>query len=183
MLIYLIRHTKVDCPPGICYGSTDLDVTTSFPREKEKIQAKIRDIAFNQVYSSPLQRCQKLAQALFSEQKIITDDRLQEMDFGLWEQQSWDSIYHTSEGKYWMDHYLDTPCPNGESYADLQHRVTAFYDEIRKYEGKNIAIVTHNGVIRVMKSLFLQMPAPEIFGEPGLDYGGVAMLHDDWKEL
>ena len=60
MEIYLIRHTTPAVGKGICYGQTDLDITDSF---KEEVAAIIPHLPDNiqTVFSSPLQRCKKLA--------------------------------------------------------------------------------------------------------------------------
>ena len=77
MDIYLIRHTAPLVDKGICYGQTDLDVTDSFEAELEQIRPHIPgDI--KKVYSSPLQRCLKLATALFPNQPISTHNDLME---------------------------------------------------------------------------------------------------------
>ena len=49
---------------GICYGQTDLDVTESFFEEAEMILRALPP-GIVAVYSSPLQRCTRLARHLF----------------------------------------------------------------------------------------------------------------------
>ncbi|NBC82826.1 MAG: alpha-ribazole phosphatase [Bacteroidetes bacterium] len=183
MSVYLIRHTKVNCPAGICYGSTDLDVTADFGHEMKRINQKLNAVVFDEVYSSPLYRCRKLADALFNNQDIKFDERLKEMDFGQWELKSWDDICQTPEGKYWMDHYINTACPGGESFWELHQRVSSFYHELKKHDNQNTAIVTHNGVIRVFKSLLMQVDIGDVFTMKGLEYGGVACFQGNWEDL
>lgn len=33
MKLYLVRHTRVDVPSGICYGQTDVPLADSFETE------------------------------------------------------------------------------------------------------------------------------------------------------
>ena len=68
MYIYLIRHTKPLIEKGLSYGQLDIEVTESFPEEEEIIKNVLP--AIEQVQSSPLIRCHKLANHLFPDQEI-----------------------------------------------------------------------------------------------------------------
>lgn len=60
--LYLIRHTRPDISPGICYGQLDIDVTDSFEREAEEIRACLPPVDL--IIASPLLRTRKLADFL-----------------------------------------------------------------------------------------------------------------------
>ena len=70
MEIYLIRHTTPLVAKGVCYGQSDLDVTETFIPEADIIKAHLPS-NIQQVYSSPLQRCTKLAAHLFPAKDIL----------------------------------------------------------------------------------------------------------------
>lgn len=146
MNIYLIRHTKVAVAKGICYGQTDVKLADSFIKESEIINTQLKDIIFDKIYSSPLTRCKRLAKKLFKSE-IIYDDRLMEMNFGEWELQEWDKIQHPDIDR-WMTDFVNTPCPNGESFLEMHKRVESFIGDLIIEECKNIAIVSHGGPIR-----------------------------------
>jgi alpha-ribazole phosphatase len=146
MNIYLIRHTKVAVKSGICYGQSDVELAGSFIDESEIIKAQIRDIQFDKIYSSPLTRCKTLAEKLFISD-IIYDDRLMELNFGEWELQEWDKIRHPDLDQ-WMTDFVNTPCPNGESFLDMHKRVISFISDLQTDKCKNIAIIAHGGSIR-----------------------------------
>jgi alpha-ribazole phosphatase len=158
--IYLVRHTTVDVPIGSCYGLSDVPLASTLTEEAGPILQKLKDIPFDTVYSSPLTRCIRLAQIL-APSGFQTDGRLTELNFGNWEGLSWDSIYAMPYGKEWMNNYLELPCPGGESYADLNNRVTSFINDLDK--SQNTLIVSHAGVIRVFLSVFSGIPANEVF--------------------
>jgi alpha-ribazole phosphatase len=145
MNIYLIRHTKVDVAKGICYGQTDVELADSFIEEVKIIESLIENIQFDKIYSSPLSRCKKLAKRLFKSE-IIYDDRLMEMNFGEWELQEWDKIQHPDIDR-WMTDFVNTPCPNGESFIDMHKRIISFISELNP-EYKNIAVIAHGGPMR-----------------------------------
>lgn len=43
-----------------------------------------------------------------------------------------------------VEDFVDTPFPNGESYKDVEKRITSFVEYLRaNHDGKHIAIVAH----------------------------------------
>ena len=114
-----------------------------------------------------------MAEDLFPGEKIVLDHRLKELNFGDWELQPWDQIYATSEGKYWMDHYLEAPCTGGESLPELHARVLSFIMHLDDLSCQQIAVVTHAGVIRLIKSILEKQTMDEVFTTFSPEYGGV----------
>lgn len=54
MNIYLIRHTSVDVPKGLCYGqSDDVPLRPTFEIEAAVTKAKIESIHFDMAYTHP----------------------------------------------------------------------------------------------------------------------------------
>nr|HPN02284.1 histidine phosphatase family protein [Methylotenera sp.] len=99
MKLTLVRHTSLDVAPDICYGQSDVAVSANFDAEREQLQSKLAAFQFDTVYSSPLQRCHQLAQALCADSRlklenreIQLDERLKELHFGDWEMQPWQAI-------------------------------------------------------------------------------------------
>lgn len=162
MKLSLIRHTSLNIPTGVCYGQSDIDVSEHFDAERECLKQKIIHIQFDAVYSSPLQRCTKLANAL-DLGEIKTDDRLKELYFGDWEMQAWDSIPR-DVFDVWANDYAHLAPPNGESFSQLHLRAKHFIEELSTHsQGKHIAIITHGGVIRALLADVLNMPLKGLF--------------------
>ena len=61
MVVYLIRHTSVDVPQGVCYGQTDVPLNPTFEEEAAQTSARLKGLQFDKVYMSPLTRCVRLA--------------------------------------------------------------------------------------------------------------------------
>lgn len=171
--IYLVRHTNVDVPKGVCYGISDVSLASTYNQEIQAIIQHFIGISFNNVYSSPLSRCTQLAQQL-SPSGFRIDARLKELNFGDWEGSSWDEIYKTAYGKKWMNNYLELPCPAGEAYSDLYNRVSAFINEMDK--SQDTLIITHAGVIRVFLSVFKIIEGKSIFDRK-VDFGEIIRIH------
>ena len=178
MKLTLIRHTSVDVPKGICYGITDVPLASSFPEELKKVREKLVYKKFDLVYSSPLTRCTSLASEIISDQPIHTDSRLTELDFGDWEMATWKSIYESESGKQWFADYVNTRCPNGESFADLINRGKLFLNELKRNNFQNAAIFTHAGIIRAMMCLLQDIAAEDAF-ETSFEYGKMITFNLD----
>ncbi len=172
MQVYLIRHTTPSVGKGICYGQSDIDLNeTVFEEELKTIQSKLpKDI--EQFYTSPLRRCEKLSKHLT--QNFIPDERLKELNFGEWENKSWNDIDQTELNK-WMQDFVNIATPNGENYIVLYQRTKDFIDSILKTNYQKIAIITHAGNIRSFLSFVLSLPLENSF-RIHLDYGAVVSI-------
>jgi alpha-ribazole phosphatase len=170
----LIRHTSLQIEPGICYGQSDIDVAASFVSEVASTQTKLAEMTFDTIYTSPLQRCVKLAEALNLGEPIL-DNRLLELNFGDWEMQTWDAIPRDIfDG--WAHDYANQAPPNGETFSQLQQRGLNFLDEMQaKHVGENIVVVTHGGMIRALLAHVLNMELKGLF-RFNIDHASVTQL-------
>lgn len=173
MDIYLIRHTTPDITKGICYGQTDLDVVDTFMEEVDRTKAHLPE-SIQLVYSSPLQRCSKLAQALFPSHEIQLQHELKELDCGHWEMKEWNAI-PKPEIQPWMDDFVNTPVPGGESYLQLHERVIACFNRIAQ-ETFPTVIVAHGGPLRSILAHITNTSIKESFDVFTLHYGCVVKL-------
>lgn len=174
MKLFLIRHTSLQVPSGICYGQSDIDVASTFLDEALQTQQKLISTTFDAVYVSPLQRCLKLANVLDIGQPII-DNRLMELHFGDWEMLAWDDIPRDIFD-IWAHDYANLAPPNGETFSQLQQRGIHILEEIlAHYPSGNIAFVTHGGMIRALLAHVLNMPLKGLFRFT-IDYGSVTQL-------
>ena len=174
MKLTLVRHTSLQIPAGVCYGQADVDVAASFVQEAQNTRAKIEDWQFDAVFSSPMQRCAKLAQALVTAD-ITHDARLKELHFGDWEMQAWDDLPRDYFDE-WAQNYAHMAPPNGETFSQLQQRGVAFIHELQQaYPQGHVLVVTHGGMIRAMLAHVLNMPLKGLF-RFNVDYGSMTQL-------
>jgi alpha-ribazole phosphatase len=184
--IYLIRHTTPAIDKGICYGQTDLDVTESFLEEAEMILRSL-PAGITAVYSSPLQRCTRLAGYLFPALPVLLRPDLMELHCGSWEMRGWDSL-PKEEVDPWMVDFVNVRVPGGESYIDLYQRVMSCWAEIASGADRDngaadgrpangaIAVVAHGGVIRSILSGITGTPLVDSFKAFSLHYGCVIRI-------
>ncbi|MBI9065919.1 MAG: alpha-ribazole phosphatase [Salinivirgaceae bacterium] len=179
MHLYLVRHTQVDVPRGMCYGRTEVGLAKTNLAEFGVVAKNLEGIKFKYVYSSPLLRCLKLANFLNEKldlPKIIIDDRLQELNFGVWETKLWSDIEQMEYATGWFHDFVNIPCPNGESYLQLISRAKSFIHDFKMMDtNNNILIVTHGGVVRAINLLIKNIDPLKAF-DLEVDYGQIIKL-------
>ena len=146
MEIILIRHTSVDVPQGTCYGQTDVPLKPTFEQEAAVTLENLNTYTpFDQVYTSPLSRCTRLA-TYCGYPDAERDPRILELNFGDWEMQCFDEIKdpHLQE---WFDDYLNIPATNGESFFMQYNRVSDLLDELKTKPYQRVAVFAHGGVL------------------------------------
>lgn len=174
MKLTLIRHTSLQVEPGVCYGQSDIDVGASFWDEANRLKTKLADTQFDAVFTSPLQRCAKLAEVL-NMGEATHDSRLKELHFGDWEMQHWDDIPRDIFD-VWAHDYANQAPPMGETFGQLQQRALDFLEEQKlKNASKHMLIVTHGGLIRALLAHVLNMELKGLF-RFNIDYASITEL-------
>lgn len=159
MKIFVVRHTKPQIETGICYGQSDIPACPLVFEAQYVALAKILPKNFSYVFSSPLQRCQVLAQK-FTKNPIL-DANLMELNFGDWEMQAWKDI-EPSQMQIWMQDFVKNTPPKGESYETLSERVQLFLQRLSVLDG-NALVCTHAGVMRAIFAWILGLPLANSF--------------------
>jgi alpha-ribazole phosphatase len=160
MEIYVIRHTPPASMTGICYGRTDVPLAASAEQDIQRVIAALP--RFDRVYSSPAQRCTKLAAALAQRDGCdpILDAALSELDFGAWEQLPWSAIPREHSDPWAADTWHRAP-PGGETEQALWSRVSTWYATAIARPVARCAIVAHGGPLRVLRCLILGLPVEQ----------------------
>lgn len=174
MEIYVVRHTRVNIAPNICYGQTDVPLADSFEAEATEVRQKLPSLTGSLVYSSPLSRCRKLAEQLH-QGPIQFDPRLMEFHFGDWELKRWDEIPEIHL-KTWAEDFVKLCCPGGESFQELFTRTAAFWEELSQQHADLALAVTHGCLIRALLAHVLPIPFEHAM-RINMDYGGVSKIH------
>ena len=165
MSLYLVRHTPVALPKGVCYGWLDAPLSEEYPRYAQQIIAELREIRLDKIYSSPSLRCVVLAEAIALTKglTIRQDERLRELNFGAWEGLTWQEVYEQEAGRAWFADYWHAKTAGGESHDDLLARVADFEQERNK--GSETLLVTHAGVIRAYRILLGKLSPSEAMAQ------------------
>ena len=159
--IYLVRHgeTKLN-KESVYYGWTDCDMTELGYTQAERLRTMLEENQFDVVYSSPLKRALHTAQIIskLDEEDIITDNRLKEINFGLWEKKHYKQIeveYNQIWNK-WCNDWKNTEPPEGESFIRLYKRTVDFInDMLINNINKKLLVVSHHGCLRIILSYLI----------------------------
>ena len=164
-MLYFIRHTQIKLTEGTCYGRLDIPLAGSYFEERALVKARLArllsDTPVEQIefHTSPLGRCEALAQYLAVGAAISADDRLLEMNFGDWEGKPWAEI-PVAEVDAWAKDTAHYVVPNGESYRDVESRCADFLLELAS--DKTHVIVTHAGVIKACIKLIKKQSLKQV---------------------
>jgi len=153
--IFLIRHgeTVHNIDKKYC-GFIESDLTKTGILQSEVLADRLKDEKIENIYASDMKRTFETAKIIFKKMKIIKTSALREMNFGCWENKTYDEL---CSSKYknlysqWLDDPLSISIPKGESLLDLKKRVMKLFNSvILKHKDEKIAFVTHGGPIRVI---------------------------------
>ena len=139
--------------PGLCYGASDVDLADDPIGCAVRLRRTLP--AHLPLFSSPLRRCRRLAEAIHASPEY--DDRLRELDFGAWELRAWDDIAR-ADLDAWAAAPMTYAPPGGESIGRLWARVTAFLDERVRPAREDCVLVTHAGVMRIVAAQLQGLP-------------------------
>lgn len=161
MIIDLLRHGE---PVGgrMYRGNQDDPLTQKgWDQMLESTQNKHWDY----IASSSLIRCSEFAKHLAQQQTIelgIFDDFI-ELGFGDWQGKTASEIGQSRVDRFKADPLNNRPT-HAENLLNFQNRVLSRFDQIIQTQaGKNILIVAHAGVIRVIKSHLLNLELEKMF--------------------
>ncbi len=174
MNTWLLRHTKVAVPDGVCYGQADMLLASTFDEEAAAVAASLPAKEMF-IVSSPLIRCRALALRLGATARF--DQRLRELNFGQWEMCAWTEIPRT-ELETWANDFVNLRPPQGESFAELQARACAALRDAKTAAGERpLLLCTHAGVIRALLATARGIPLNEAFSIT-VDFGSLHALDD-----
>jgi alpha-ribazole phosphatase/probable phosphoglycerate mutase len=168
--LYLARHGQIVGYEKLpANGHTDVDITEIGMLQMEHLAVRLKLTEINVVFSSDLKRTKKGADIIGRHHdvpyRVIPEFR--ELCFGDWEGLTLEQITRDFPGemesrkKHIADH---RPPGKGESMRDLSERIMPRLKDMLKEEtGKNILLVAHGGVNRVILCNALGIDLANIF--------------------
>ncbi len=158
MKIYSTRHGQTSYnKQEIVLGTTDIELDETGEKQALELADRIADMnCIDIIIASPMKRAQRTARAVAERcgLEIVTEERLREWDYG----------YYAGKSRF-TEGFAENKTEfgvrmgkSGESLMQLAHRVySALDDIIKNYSGRNVLIVSHGGVCRVIETYFNDM--------------------------
>ena len=161
--LFLVRHGEITTSREWRYvGHLDVDLTETGMRQMKRIGERLKNERVDVLLSSDLQRTQKGAEIIGTiiGVKPQPNAAFREINLGEWEGLTRDEIVAQFPVDF-EERSQNLPyfrIRNGESFADLQARVIRQIEIVlEEYKGKNIALIAHGGVNRVIITHVLGM--------------------------
>ncbi len=160
MKLHLIRHGEtIGTEKQLYYGATDLPVTESglAKLQMQREAGGYPALAGLRLYVTPLQRTKQTFSALFGEHETEILPGFGEINFGIFEMTSYQTVKDDPAYQQWMaGNYEENIPPQGESVRQFQQRVEKQLKWLMS-QGESALVVAHSGTISLcMSYLFPQ---------------------------
>lgn len=131
-------------------------------------------------YTSPMKRVQQTIAPLLNNgfPRPVTLPELREVDFGDWTGLVWEQVQEKFgvSAFTWLDQIECGAIPNGECARTLRARLEPCLKQfLERHPGQNVLVACHGGVVRVLLSLLLGWPLPQL-GAVEIDYASLTKV-------
>jgi alpha-ribazole phosphatase len=167
--LYLCRHGEVVGDGRRRYnGHRDVDITENGVAQMERLAGLLSDAPLSAIYSSDLIRAMKGAEIIGvgHDAARVSLPAFRERNVGAWEGMAFDEIEACcpADWRAWLSDVAGFAPPGGESVRAVSERVLpALADVIRLNRGRDIVLVAHGGVNRVILSHAMGLELSNIF--------------------
>lgn len=165
--LFIVRHCQsMGNVEGRFQGRFDSPVSPAGEQQLDLLSLRFRNRHFDAVYSSPLIRAMKTAEACcrFHNLPIQPDEGLAEIDVGEMENLFLGEIAekYPAVARAWDESPDTCQFPGGENMEQVYRRTNAALDRIlEENRGRTVLIATHGGVIR---NLYARVTAGSLQG-------------------
>ena len=183
--VYMIRHCEaMGNVSRVFQGTSDFDISETGAVQLEYLKERFKNIHIDKIYSSPLIRAVKTAEAATEGKglKVIKDKGLIELHGGVVEGKPFKEAFaeypHLAE--QWDNHPEDFLPANGESMRNAYNRIwETICHIVRENKGKTIAISTHGGVTRCLMCRLKYGDIKKLKDTPWSDNTAVSQINFD----
>jgi broad specificity phosphatase PhoE len=175
LTLVLTRHglTPRSKPEQHLGQTIDVPLSDDGREQAAQLAERLRDIAFEEVFSSPLARARETAAIVAGERAVRVDRRLLEMDYGDWEGLTYEQIEERDlvRRRAWERDPAVLRCPHGESGNDVAARAGSFLVDLleehvarhgpRDTAERPVLAVAHSSLNRILICVALGLPIRE----------------------
>ncbi len=156
-LLYVVRHGATEWSrSGQHTGRTDLPLLPEGEDQARATGSLLANIDFSLVLCSPLQRAQRTCELAGLLDRAVTDNDLQEWDYGDYEGMTTQTIRETVSG--WT--VWSGICPNGETIEQVSKRADRVIKRVRNESG-NAIVFAHGHFLRVLTARWCELDPVE----------------------
>lgn len=162
--VLLVRHGQTESNiNGFYMGWSDEDLNKTGVEQVRRLSARLSSLPIDSVYASPLQRVKNSASILAEPHGLAIKalEGLIEVKVGKWQglhrdeiKRGWPELWHQ-----WQTDPTDCVLPGGESFKQVVQRVIPAFEEIvGSNAGKQLLVVTHEIVVKILAIHVLGAP-------------------------
>ena len=152
--ILLVRHCEAQGnTDSVFQGHTDCEISGNGATQLELLSIRCRNMPIEAIYSSPLKRARLTAEAInrYHRLPIRIDNRLIEINGGVWEGKSWSElpVLDAEQTDAWYHRPYEFAPKDGESMREVYDRIwDGVTDIVRANRDKMVCIASHGCAIR-----------------------------------
>jgi len=185
--MYLIRHGATEAnlaePYRLQGRKTDTPLARIGVRQAEATRDFLAIRPVDACYCSPMLRAVQTASIIAAPHGLspVPIPELVECDVGRWEGLDWQAIRYLDAEAYNRFHAnpADQGYPEGESFADVHHRVVGVLNDLlERHAGQSILVVAHHVVNRVFLAGLLGLSIEQARAV-SLSNCGISVVHRD----
>jgi len=185
--VFLMRHCEtMGNLQHVFQGQINTPISPRGKEQMELLALRCRNETFDAIYSSPLERAVKTAEAVnqYHRAPLYTHDGLIEIHGGVWEGEQIERFAetHLEDEIAWTERPWDFSPEGGESMRTVYARVwKAMQDILSREQGHVIGIVSHGCAIRNILCHALGKPI-EAMNEVGWGVNTAVSVLDFWPD-
>ena len=167
--LFLVRHGEVVSQvQGKFLGFTDLGLSLRGKRQIQALTEYLNGVSLDQAYASDLKRALDSARSICQGRPIkpITRPAFREMNMGDWDGKSWEEVKKKDPGIKSLFFYdlKNFYFPGGENWTQFRGRaLRGLKILLKENQGKNILLVAHAGVNRIILAQALGLRFKNMF--------------------
>jgi ribonuclease H / adenosylcobalamin/alpha-ribazole phosphatase len=171
--VVLLRHGDTRLSPerrfsGVGSADPPLSAAGADQARRAAGSALLRGRAFTEVLTSPMSRCQQTARIVAEALgiSVVVDRDLREMDFGLWEEMTFDEVQdrYPVDLERWKQSAMSPPTGSSETLAAVVDRMgTVAARFVSRYAGASVLAVTHITPVKALVAHALGAPPTALF--------------------
>ena len=171
--VVLLRHGDTRLSPerrfsGVGSGDPGLSAAGRDQVQRAAGSSLLRGCVFTEVLTSPLTRCRQTARIVADALglEIVVDPDLREMNFGRWEEMTFDEVQdrYPEDLRRWKQSASAPPTGSSETFAAVFDRMGGVAERFAsRYAGASVLAVTHITPIKALVAHALGAPPAALF--------------------
>jgi len=160
--IILARHGETDWNvTEVFRGRIDVELNEAGVKQAELLAEYLSSVRIDAIYSSPLRRALKTAEAIASHHKLEVSmaPGLIDFDYGKWQGLSHEEVKDKCKELYteWINRPEQVRMPAGEGLDDVRKRAVVVVEDVMLRYGGTVVLVSHRVVNKVLICALLGM--------------------------